>query len=126
MKIEDYLSRCGISRRKVSELIDAGRVSVNGFSASKNQELTGSEEVRIDESRIFPEKNIYILFYKPVNVITTTSLNERPNILDFIRVKEHFDFAGRLDKDAEGLLFLTNDGYVVYVFTHPKFKVDKE
>ncbi|MGB9748983.1 MAG: pseudouridine synthase [Candidatus Woesearchaeota archaeon] len=126
MRIEEYLSRCGIPRRKISELIEQGRVLVDGFTASKDQELGNRVEVRIDQSKVLPEKNIYILFYKPVNVVTTTSPYERPNILDFIRVREHLDFAGRLDKDAEGLLFLTNDGYVVNVLTHPRFKVEKE
>jgi len=126
MKIEEYLSKCGIPRRKVQQIINEGRVSINGFTASKNQELHDGDEVRIDESRVIPEKNIYIIFYKPRNVITTTSPNERPNILDFIRVRERIDFAGRLDKDAEGFVFLTNDGYVINILTHPKFKVEKE
>ncbi|MEM2121074.1 MAG: pseudouridine synthase [Candidatus Woesearchaeota archaeon] len=126
MKIEEYLSKSGIPRRKISELIENGRVTINGLKATKNQEVKDFDKVRIDESIILPEKNIYIIFYKPKNVITTTSMIERPNILDFVNVKQKIDFAGRLDKDAEGLLFLTNDGYVINILTHPRFKVEKE
>ena len=68
---------------------------------------------------------VYVLFYKPKGVITTTSWFERPNILDFVRLRTKFGFVGRLDKDAEGLLFLTNDGYIIEKLTHPRYKVEK-
>ncbi len=67
----------------------------------------------------------YILFNKPKGVVTTTSPLERPNLLDYINAKVKFGYAGRLDKDAEGLLLITNDGSLINRITHPKFGVHK-
>ncbi len=71
------------------------------------------------------EEKFYIKFYKPKGVVTTTSNFERPNLLDYVRTKSKFGYAGRLDKDAEGLLLLTNDGSLINRITHPKFGVVK-
>ncbi len=71
------------------------------------------------------EKKIYILFYKPKGIITTFSPYEGLNILDFVRLKKNFGYAGRLDKDAEGLILLTNDGELINKITHPRFKTEK-
>ncbi len=71
------------------------------------------------------EKKIYILFYKPKGIVTTVSPLERPNLLDFINIKQKFGYAGRLDKDAEGLVLITNDGQLINRVTHPRYGVHK-
>lgn len=71
------------------------------------------------------EDKFYILFNKPKGVVTTTSPLERPNLLDYINTRAKFGYAGRLDKDAEGLLLITNDGNLINKITHPRFGVHK-
>ncbi|OGW81556.1 MAG: hypothetical protein A3G33_01935 [Omnitrophica bacterium RIFCSPLOWO2_12_FULL_44_17] len=130
MRLQVFLSKCGISsRRSVLEEIEAGKVSING------------DVVRIPSYPIFPEKDyvtyegkpvrietkVYYMFHKPKGVITTVEdTHGRETVLDFFKhVKERIFPVGRLDQDTTGLLILTNDGDLSYRLTHPKFNVKK-
>ena len=84
-----------------------------------------TKETLSQDSKNKNDKKIYILFYKPKGVVTTVSQLERPNLLDFINIKQKFGYAGRLDKDAEGLVLITNDGLLINKVTHPKYGVHK-
>ena len=125
VRLKKFLLESGFSRREIEELLNNGLVSVDGKVVKENILITRNDDVRVSGSRIKPEQKVYILFYKPRGVFTTTSPFERPNILDYVKIKKKISFAGRLDKDAEGLVLLTNDGELINKITHPRFRVEK-
>ena len=129
MRLDKYLSKSlGISRRNAKKLVLSGRVRVNG----KVQKDPGFkvEEDTVDLDRIAverPKENIYIMLNKPVGYISTTK-GESPTVLKLVdhpRVDELFP-VGRLDKDARGLIILTNDGEFSHRVTSPKSHIEKE
>ncbi len=129
MRLDKYLSKSlGISRRDAKKLVLSGRVRVNG----KVQKDPGFkvEEDTVDLDRIAverPKENIYIMLNKPVGYISTTK-GESPTVLKLVdhpRVDELFP-VGRLDKDARGLIILTNDGEFSHKVTSPKSHIEKE
>lgn len=129
MRLDKYLSKSlGISRRNAKKLVLSGRVRVNG----KVQKDPGFkvEKDTVDLDRIAverPKENIYIMLNKPVGYISTTK-GESPTVLKLVdhpRVDELFP-VGRLDKDARGLIILTNDGEFSHRVTSPKSHIEKE
>jgi pseudouridine synthase len=134
MKLERYIQKAGItSRRKAPKLIESGRVKVNSKIA-KDFFLEVDEEkdiIEVDGKPIELENKQYYLFNKPAGYITALKDPfKTPTINDFL--KKHYNITvrvhpvGRLDKDTEGLLILTNDGVLTYKVLHPKMKVEKE
>jgi len=128
-RLQKLISRAGIcSRRAAEKLILDGRISIDGIIV---KELGIKADPKIntisfDGKPIFSEKKVYLLFYKPENVIT--SMNDpkgRPVVTDYIHVKERVYPVGRLDFDAEGLLILTNDGEFANMLIHPRYKIEK-
>lgn len=118
------------SRRKAEELIQEGRVSVNGKIINKAGTSVDPETnpaVKIDGEllKIIKEKT-YILLNKPANYISTRAdTHDRNTVMDLIPYKDVYP-VGRLDKNTEGLLILTNDGDFSFKITHPKFEKEKE
>ncbi len=114
VRINKYLSEAGIcSRRGADTLINEGRVSVNGNPAALGLVINKGDEVRVDGKLIEVHKeNIIIAFNKPRGIVCTTSdpKSKDTNIIDFIGYKERIFPVGRLDKDSEGLILLTNNG----------------
>src|SRR6056297_4047907 len=134
MKLERFIQKAGVtSRRKAPKLIESGRVQVNS-EIVKEFFLEVDEErdiIQVDGNTIKLENKRYYLFNKPAGYITAlTDPFKTPTITDFL--KDHYQIAvrvhpvGRLDKDTEGLLILTNDGDLTYKVLHPKMKVEKE
>ncbi len=115
VNINKYISDSGMcSRREADRLIDQGRVQINGKRAVLGQRVTEMDEVVVDSQRIKPKTNrVYMAFNKPVGVTTTTDPKDPTNIVQFIDYHERLFPIGRLDKDSEGLIFLTNDGNIV-------------
>lgn len=117
------------SRRKCDDLIQRGKVRVNGIVERelgiKIDEFR--DEVRLNERLIKPDvRNEYILLNKPRGYVTTTSDEKsRKTVLDLIKTRKRIFPVGRLDKDTTGLLLLTDDGELTYKLTHPKFNIDK-
>jgi 23S rRNA pseudouridine2604 synthase len=103
--------RLQISNKKALELIFSGKVTVNGVSVKSNIELTQKDEV-VFEGKVLKEgKNLsYIAFYKPRGIETTLNSEIPDNLKDILPFDEPVFPVGRLDKDSEGLLLLTNDG----------------
>jgi 23S rRNA pseudouridine2604 synthase len=103
--------RLQISNKKALELIFSGKVTVNGISVKSNIELTQKDEV-VFEGKVLKEgKNLsYIAFYKPRGIETTLNSKIPDNLKDILPFDEPVFPVGRLDKDSEGLLLLTNDG----------------
>ena len=114
-RINKYLSEAGFcSRREADKLIDEGRVTVNGEIPEKGQKVTEEDLVKVDEKVILKNvKFIYIALYKPVGIVSTTDPTIENNIVDFLNHPKRLFHVGRLDKQSEGLIFMTNDGDIV-------------
>lgn len=117
VRINKYLSEVGFcSRRMADQLIEAGRVTINGRIPEKGTKISTGDEVRVDGKTIDnkEQKPVFIAFNKPVGIVCTTDTkNEKNNIIDYIGHPERIFPIGRLDKPSEGLIFLTNDGDIV-------------
>ncbi|TDF92129.1 23S rRNA pseudouridine(2604) synthase RluF [Paenibacillus piri] len=115
MRINKFISETGFcSRREVDKLVEAGRVTINGRLAELGSQVGDGDEVRVDDRPVSAKKpGVYIALNKPVGITSTTELHVRGNIVDFVGHKERIFPIGRLDKDSEGLILLTNDGDIV-------------
>ena len=129
MRINKYIASSGFcSRRKADELIEVGRVQVNGKTVTLlGYEIRTKDKVAIDGKTLRMMKLEYYRFYKPTGYITTSDDEKgRKTIYDILPDElKHLKPVGRLDKDSSGLLILTNDGNLVYELTHPSLKVAK-
>lgn len=121
ISLNKFISDTGYcSRREADNLIATGRVLLNNKPAQLGNRYTIGDSVEVDGSLITTatqqkkkEKLIYIAFNKPIGITTTTEENIRGNIISFINHPKRIFPIGRLDKDSEGLIFLTNDGDIV-------------
>jgi 23S rRNA pseudouridine2605 synthase len=129
-RLQRVLAARGVSSRRRSEdLIRAGRVSVNGTTVTEMGTKVDprSAEIRVDGKLIRPQTLHYVLLNKPRGFITTTSDERgRSTVMDLITTKERLYPVGRLDRDTEGLLLLTNDGEVANRVMHPRYGMTKE
>ncbi|NTW33983.1 MAG: rRNA pseudouridine synthase [Bacteroidetes bacterium] len=130
IKIAKYLSECGVaSRRKAEELIDNGKVKVNGKVMDNVAERINPDKdsVEVFGKKVSRQKLVYYILYKPVGYITTTEDRHADKIVtELVPEKPPVWPIGRLDKNTSGLLILTNDGNLTQEITHPKFKIQKE
>lgn len=115
VRINKYLSDAGVcSRREADRLLEAGRLSVDGKQAQMGQKVTKGQIVCIDNKPVKEKDEAVLLaFYKPKGIVCTTSRKEKDNIVDYIKYPTRIYPVGRLDKDSEGLIFLTNQGELV-------------
>ena len=117
VSLNKYISDSGYcSRREADRLIEQGRVFINNELAQLGNRYTEGDVVEVDGSYIKPikkEKQVYLAFNKPVGITTTTDENIKGNIIAYINYPKRIFPIGRLDKDSEGLIFLTNDGDIV-------------
>lgn len=129
-RLNKYLASCGIgSRRACDALIQAGGVTVNGKTATNPATRVNSDDVvRHEGRRVAPKQFITILFRKPRGCVCSKHDElGRATIYDLLPPKfAHLNHVGRLDRDSEGLLVLTNDGELANRLTHPRNKVEKE
>ena len=117
------------SRRVCEELIEEGRVTVNGTVAVLGQRVeTESDTVEVDGVQIGLRPDlVYYLLNKPAGVITTSAdTHGRPTVIDLVPMEPRVFAVGRLDADTEGLLLLTNDGELANRLAHPSHGVEKE
>lgn len=116
-RLNKYLSEAGFcSRRSADKLIDEGRVKINGTLATMGEKVNPQDEIEVDGEIIKNNKKIstYIAFNKPMGIVCTTDTRvEKNNIIDFINYPTRIFPIGRLDKDSEGLILLTDDGDIV-------------
>lgn len=116
MRINKYLSAKGVcSRREADRLLEAGRITVDGAVAECGQQVDDNNIICIDGSKISNDKpeDILIVFNKPVGIVcTTTNKQGNNNIVDYIGYSERIYPIGRLDKESDGLILLTNNGEI--------------
>jgi 23S rRNA pseudouridine2604 synthase len=115
MRLNKFISETGVcSRREADAWIEAGRVTVNDQTAVLGTKVEEGDDVRVDGRKIGEARqHVYIALNKPVGIISTTERDVRDNIVDFVRHKERIFPIGRLDRDSEGLILLTNHGDIV-------------
>ena len=130
-RLQKILSRNGYgSRRNCEKIIASGRVMVNGkLAVLGNKADSLQDDIRVDNQIIKSKviKGIYIALNKPPGVISDiVKKDNRPIVRDFIPLKNYLFIVGRLDKNSEGLIILTNDGDVANKLTHPRYEHEKE
>lgn len=116
VRLNKYLAECGVcSRREADKLIDTGKVTVNGRAAFMGDRVGDGDEVSVNGRPVKPKDGRVVLaFYKPAGV-TCTERDKfaEKNIIDFINYPIRITYAGRLDRDSEGLILMTNDGDLI-------------
>ncbi|MFB6365659.1 23S rRNA pseudouridine(2604) synthase RluF [Paenibacillus elgii] len=128
MRINKYISETGFcSRREADQLIEGKRVTINSQLAELGSRVSEGDDVRIDGKPVREKtKHVYIALHKPVGITSTTERHVRGNIVDFVGHRERIFPIGRLDKDSEGLILLTNDGDIVNKILRSEHEHDKE
>ena len=142
-RLNKYLAAAGVcSRREADRLIADGRVTVNGRRAETGQRIMPEDLILIDGKPVFPEnlpgtdatlrpsafpKRVLLAFYKPRGVVCTTGTKDRaPNVVEYIGYPDRIYPVGRLDKESEGLLLLTNRGELVNQINRARYEHEKE
>ena len=128
-RLQKVLARAGVaSRRKSEDLITAGRVRVNGKPAELGMKVTDEDELMVDGQRV--ERDVKLVTYllnKPEGVVSTVDdERNRQTVMDLVPVAAGLHPVGRLDRDSEGMLLLTNDGDLTLELTHPRYEHEKE
>ena len=130
MRLQKYLSTAGVcSRRKGEELIQAGRVSVNGEVVTElgTRANPDVDLVAVDGKAVHIQQDrVYIALNKPKDYVTSTRHRGEKVVTDLVDVPQRVYPVGRLDKDSSGLLLLTNDGRLHHRLSHPSFDHEKE
>lgn len=128
MRLNKYISETGVcSRREADKWIEAGRVTLNGQPASLGTQVVDGDEVRVDGDSIgVKKKQVYIALNKPVGIICTTEAHIEDNIIDHVGYPERIFPVGRLDRDSEGLILLTNNGDIVNEILRSENNHEKE
>lgn len=128
MRLNKYISETGVcSRREADKWIEAGRVTCNGQVAGLGTRVADGDEIRVDGAPVGAKKRqIYIALNKPVGVTCTTEAHIEDNIIDLIGHAERIFPIGRLDKDSEGLILLTNNGDIVNEILRSENNHEKE
>jgi 23S rRNA pseudouridine2604 synthase len=128
MRINKYISETGIcSRREADKIIQDGRVIINGDIAELGSTVSEGDVVLLDGKPLGEKKeNIYIALNKPVGITSTTESDVEGNIVDFINHEHRIFPIGRLDKDSQGLILLTNDGDIVNKILRSENNHEKE
>jgi 23S rRNA pseudouridine2604 synthase len=128
VRLNKYLSETGIcSRREADKWIEAGRVTCNGSPAALGTKVARGDEIRVDGVLIGVKKQpIYIALNKPVGITCTTESHIEDNIIDLVGHAERIFPIGRLDKDSEGLILLTNNGDIVNEILRSENNHEKE
>lgn len=129
MRINKFIAnKLGVSRRKADELINRGRITVNGAVPAPGLDVTENNTVLID-NRALPQAKVfeYLLLHKPVGYVCSRDGQGSNSIYDLLPHKyDHLNPVGRLDKDSSGLILLTNDGELHNKLTHPSYNKQKQ
>lgn len=130
IRINKYLSEVGFcSRREADKLLEQGKITINGKKPELGTKVGPRDIVKVGGKAVGKpkQKHVYIAFNKPVGIVSTTDTKrERKNMIDYIGHPERIFPIGRLDKDSEGLIFLTSEGDIVNKILRSKNDHEKE
>jgi 23S rRNA pseudouridine2604 synthase len=128
MRLNKFLSETGVcSRREADKWIEAGRVTLNGAPAALGTRVAPGDQIRVDGSLVGPKQApVYIALNKPIGVTCTSESGVLNNIVELVGHPERIFPIGRLDKDSEGLILLTNDGDIVNEILRSENNHEKE
>ncbi|MEZ5015812.1 MAG: 23S rRNA pseudouridine(2604) synthase RluF [Flavipsychrobacter sp.] len=130
ISLNKFISSSGFcSRREADKYIEEGRVTINNAVANIGMRVSINDVVAVDGEKLKPKKKqptIYMAFNKPVGVTSTTDPTDKSNIISYINYHKRIFPIGRLDKDSDGLIFLTNDGDIVNKILRAGNNHDKE
>jgi len=127
-RLNKFISDTGFcSRREADKLIEAGQVKVNGQVALVGTKVSFADQVEVSGQPLKSRpRRVYLAYHKPVGITCTTELHIKGNIVDAVKYPERIFPIGRLDKESEGLIFLTNDGDIVNKILRAGNAHDKE
>lgn len=128
MRLNKFISDSGkASRRGADRLIEEGKVKVNGKKAKIGMQIEPGDEVLVNGQTIrLAKNNVYIALNKPVGITCTSEKGVKGNIIDLVNHPLRISHVGRLDKESEGLIFLTNDGDIINEILRPENEHEKE
>ncbi len=128
IRINKYLAECGVcSRRGADELINKGLVTVDGNKAERGMKIFPGSEVRVNGQVISGmDDKIYLAFNKPKGIVCTSEKMEENNVIDYLDYPKRITYSGRLDKDSQGLLIMTNDGDLIDAMMRSRNDHEKE
>ena len=129
IRINKYLAECGVcSRREADRIIADGRVSLNGRAVSAGERVMPGDEVMLDGKRLKAvERKVVLAYYKPVGVtVSERDPHAEETVAEVIDYPLRVTYAGRLDKDSEGLLLLSNDGNLINAMMKGRAGHEKE
>ena len=115
IRLNKYLSDAGVcSRREADRLIESGKVTVDGKRAEMGMKVTENQIVCVGKKQVKPkDEMVLIAVNKPVGIVCTEEKREKNNIIDFLKYPTRITYIGRLDKDSEGLILMTNNGDII-------------
>lgn len=115
VRLNKFLSEAGVcSRREADRLIESGRVFVDGKRAETGMKVSGNQEVKVGKKVVSKGNEMVLLAVnKPVGIVCTEEKKEKKNIIRFLDYPVRITYIGRLDKDSEGLLLMTNNGDII-------------
>ncbi len=128
IRLNKYLSEAGIcSRREADKLIESGRVTVDGKRAVPGQQVSENQVIKVGNKQIRSKnEKVVLAFHKPVGIECTEDKRVRNNIIKFLNYPVRVTYAGRLDKDSEGLIIMTNDGDLINQMMRARNMHEKE
>lgn len=128
IRLNKYLSEAGVcSRREADRLIESGIVTVDGKTAAPGMKVEDGQEVRVGKKVVKSKTEKTVLaVYKPAGIVCTEDKREKKNIIRFLNYPVRITYAGRLDKDSEGLLIMTNDGDLINGMMRARYAHEKE
>ncbi|MGF2618372.1 23S rRNA pseudouridine(2604) synthase RluF [Rossellomorea vietnamensis] len=128
MRINKFISEAGkASRRGADRLIEEGRVTINGKKAKIGDQVEPGDDIRVSGQQLrVARNNVYIALNKPVGITSTTEKNVKGNIVDLVNHPLRIFNIGRLDKDSDGLILMTNDGDIVNEILRAENEHEKE
>lgn len=128
IRLNKYLSEAGIcSRREADRLIEAGRVTVDGVQAVPGMKVSEEQKICVGKKVIQgAEQKVVLAVNKPAGIVCTGDMKVKNNIIRFLHYPVRVTYAGRLDKDSEGLLIMTNDGDLINGMMRARYAHEKE